>query len=54
MYVLFRKQYILYIIMLQSSAIDVLAQSSAIVSVYHTMAELWEDFRMWATFHIKG
>ena len=28
------------IIMLQSSAIDVLAQISAIVSVYHTMAEL--------------
>ena len=28
------------IIMLQSSAIDVLARSSAIVSVYHTMAEL--------------
>ena len=27
--------------MLQSSAIDVLAQSSATVSVYHTMAELW-------------
>ena len=28
------------IIMLQNSAIDVLARSSAIVSVYHTMAEL--------------
>lgn len=28
------------IIMLQRSAIDGLAQSSAIVSVYHTMAEL--------------
>ena len=29
------------IIMLQSSAIDTKAQSSAIVSTYHTMAEFW-------------
>ena len=34
-------------IMLQSSAIDVLAQSSAIVSsTYHAIAELWAKLSM--------
>ena len=30
---------LLHIIMLQSSATDIMAQSSAIVSTYHTIAE---------------
>ena len=32
--------------MLQSSVIDTMAQSSAIVSTYHTMAELWVNTSM--------
>ena len=43
--------------MLQSSAIDVLAQSSATVSVYHTMAELWvktSTAELWSMMIING
>ena len=35
-----------FIIMLQSPALDVLALSSAIVSTYHTTAELWAKTSM--------